>query len=138
MERLTEMCYASSKRTPPRAAGATLPMRTISWALQRVTGESLMDYLRADWVQEWLRTNSQPGDTNLTTQRWLAEQPAKRHIFSALYSDLLHTTGLRILDVGGGLTAVTRELGARHHYDLVELLAHDSPSSFETYIGDSI
>lgn len=99
-----------------------------NWRLQRITQESLRDYLQKDQIAAWLRENSQPGDDALTAQRWLVESPAKRHIVNELYGDLLQSTGRSILDVGGGLTAFTRMLAARHRYELVELLAHESQS----------
>ena len=106
----------------------SVPIDHAGWHFRRVTPESLQDYLRTDWVADWLGKNSQPDDELLTSQRWLRESPAKRHIFDELYGDLLRSTGLRILDVGGGLSAFTRELVARHQYEVVELLAHEGAS----------
>ncbi|MGH8546266.1 MAG: hypothetical protein ACREX3_22115 [Gammaproteobacteria bacterium] len=81
-------------------------------------------------VSSWLDRFSQAGDDGLTCQRWLRNSPAKRCIYEAMYGDLIEGAGRRcVLDVGGGLTALTRELARRHDYTLVDVLAHDSPRS---------
>ena len=83
-------------------------------------------YLKSDVVLEWLDSYSSPSDEDLTCQRWLRQTPAKRFIFNAMYGDLLiGNHPLKILDVGGGLTGMTRILSTRHNYVLADLLAHD-------------
>ena len=85
-------------------------------------------YLEDDWINRDLVAAAAPGDEAMTCHRWLAESPAKRLLFDALYSDLLKGSGRRILDVGGGLTGLTRRLLRQHDYQLVDLLAHDNIS----------
>lgn len=96
-------------------------------AIRRVDRRLLDSYSAADRIARLIEAESHSGDEKLTSQRWLSEIPAKRLIYEMLYGDLLDKAGLRILDVGGGLNALTRRLAARHSYELVELMAHDSP-----------
>ena len=93
----------------------------------RVLARSEIDeYLRDDWVLEMLSGSSERADDALGSQRWLRQNPPKRCIVSALYGDLLRTrTDLDVLDVGGGLSSLTRVLTRRHRYVLNDLLAHD-------------
>jgi hypothetical protein len=93
--------------------------------MQRISREALEHYCRDDRIARLLAAESRPGDEDLTSQRWLRQTPAKRLIFDMLYGDLLDGAGRHVLDVGGGLSALTRRLAARHRYELVELLAHD-------------
>ena len=72
----------------------------------------------------WRRIKG-PATKHWGCHRWLLDTPAKRYAADLLYGDLLARRGLRILDVGGGLTAITRELAARHELTVVDLLAHD-------------
>jgi hypothetical protein len=115
------------------------PIKHAGWHLRRVTPGSLDSYLRKDWVAEWLTANSRPNDQSLTSQRWLVDSPAKRHIYADLYGDLLGSSGRRIMDVGAGLSAFSRELAARHKYEVVELLAHEqADQSTTSRLGTSI
>lgn len=83
-------------------------------------------YMGDDIVNGWLDTHSRGGDEELVCQRWLRQTPAKRLIFNKLYGDLLVGAQPRhVLDVGGGLTGLTRVLATRHRYVLADLLAHD-------------
>jgi hypothetical protein len=95
--------------------------------LQLVTRADLRRYLADDPIAAMATVLALPGDTSLTCQRWLDQSPPKRLVFERLYGDLLRgEQRLRVLDVGGGLTAFTRELARRHDYVLVDLLAHDA------------
>jgi hypothetical protein len=95
--------------------------------MELVTKVLLDRYLARDSIASLARVLAQPGDETLTSQRWLAESPAKRLIFERLYGDLLQARRrLRILDIGGGLTAFSRELARCHEYVLLDLLAHDT------------
>jgi hypothetical protein len=87
-------------------------------------------YLKNDIVLEWLDFYSKPSDEYLISQQWLRQTPSKRFIFNRMYGDLLTGGGggsksLKVLDVGGGLSAMTREFSNRHQYTVVDLLAHD-------------
>ena len=67
-----------------------------------------------------------PEDGKFASHEWLMKFPAKRMIWDDLYGDLLEREGLRILDVGGGYSALTRELARRHDYTLLDIMAHDA------------
>lgn len=75
------------------------------------------------------------------THKWLQADPAKRAVVSRLYGDLIsRRTGLRILDVGGGVSMLTQRLSQRHEFVLVDLLAHDDGSvatAVRATLGDS-
>lgn len=91
-----------------------------------VNKQRINRYLDNDVVEGWLNEHSAASDEELVCHRWLRQTTAKRFIFSELYSDLLTSARhLRVLDVGGGLTGLTREFATRHHYVLADLLAHD-------------
>lgn len=93
-------------------------------------------YLEQDRINEMLDQFGQVGDEELVCQQWLRQSSAKRLIYQKLYGDLLCISGSQhVLDVGGGLTALTRVLADRHDYELVELLAHETDHSM---VGDMI
>jgi hypothetical protein len=97
-----------------------------------ITRDVLDKYLLEDATLDWLNANSRVGDDELTCQRWLRQTPAKRLAYQKLYGDLLVPgPRLRVLDVGGGLTACTRALATAHDYTLLDLLAHDNASQAE-------
>lgn len=95
--------------------------------MMQISPASLQRYLDDDWVMAALDRFSQAGDDALASQRWLRDSAAKRHIYACLYSDLLRSQGLTIVDVGGGFNCLTRVLAERHHYNLIEMMAHDAP-----------
>lgn len=92
-----------------------------------ITADDLSLYLRHDLVARMLNLYAKPGDDRFASHRWLCDSPPKRMIFDELYGDLLRPDGVRrnVLDVGGGLTALTRPLAQRHDYLLLDILAHD-------------
>jgi hypothetical protein len=105
---------------------ADRPMRRLEAAL-------VEEYLQRDRVAGLLQRESAPGDEELTVQRWLAETPAKRLTVDLLYGDLLEGPPRSVLDVGGGLSALTRLLAARHEYELLDLMAHDQESKIAKF-----
>ena len=92
-----------------------------------LVNKGLVDhYLKNDIVLEWLDSYSETSDEYLTCQRWLRQTPAKRYILNEMYGDLLTSAQpLKVLDVGGGLTGMTRVFSTHHRYILTDLLAHD-------------
>lgn len=73
---------------------------------------------------------------------WLLKQPWKRSLALHVFGDLLQETSarLRILEVGGGLSALTRALAVRHDYSLIELATHEHGADyrrFEELVGAS-
>ena len=91
----------------------------------------LADYALHDRIGRLLATETRPGDEAFVTQRWLRESAPKRLMYDCLYGDLLGEDGPRrgVVDVGGGFSALTRRLLARHDYTLVELNAHDTTAA---------
>lgn len=86
-----------------------------------VNQNKISHYLIDDYVSSWLDQYSVASDEDLVCQRWLRQTPAKRFVFNEMYGDLL--TGdqpLKVLDVGGGLTGMTRVLSTRHDYVLAD------------------
>jgi hypothetical protein len=99
--------------------------------MRSVTQTAVDSYCRNDIVLTWLDRDSSVLDEDMTCQRWLRQTPAKRMVFQALYGDLLSlgTVRRRVLDIGGGLTAISGTLARTHDYTLVDLMAHEDPQS---------
>ena len=97
--------------------------------MQLVTEQALSLYSKKDALMHWLDHYSEENDERLTCQRWLRESLAKRFIYQQLYGDLLSEgRPMRVLDIGGGLTCMTRVFAEHHDYILVDLSAHDDPT----------
>ena len=97
--------------------------------MRRLGRRDLDAYLADDWIGRLLTDCAREGDEALACQRWLVETPAKRLIFGELYGDLLGGGGLKVLDVGGGLTSLTRRLAEAHRYELIDFMTHDPPGA---------
>jgi hypothetical protein len=102
--------------------------------MKRVTNRELERYLKHDRVADALHRARRDGDERLTCQEWLMRTPPKRMIFDALYGDLLEGPRRTVLDVGGGLTSLSRELAQRHDYTLVDVMAHDSAELVSAFL----
>jgi len=85
------------------------------------------EYEKDDVILRLLESAERPGDTGFTSHRWLLESLSKRMIFHYVYGDLLEQDSdvLRILDVGGAYTALSRRLAQRHAYTTLDIMAHD-------------
>ena len=85
------------------------------------------EYKKNDTLLSLLNSIEQPEDRQFTSHRWLIESLPKRLIFWHMYSDLLRPTKERgkILDVGGGYTALTRLLLQYQDYRTLDIMAHD-------------
>jgi hypothetical protein len=93
--------------------------------MELVGQASVERYLRDDVISKYY--NELPSEDPLRVlkcQRWLEESPAKRMIFLALYGDVLARPDRkrRLVDVGGGLTALTPRLSRSCDYLLVDPL----------------
>jgi hypothetical protein len=104
-------------------------------AMHRASPKALAEYLILDPVAGLLDSSSRDADETLTCQKWLRSTPAKRYSAHILYGDLLETRGRRILDIGGGLSSLTRILAERHSYTLVDLMAHDAPKTVAAFVS---
>jgi 2-polyprenyl-3-methyl-5-hydroxy-6-metoxy-1,4-benzoquinol methylase len=96
-----------------------------NWPMHRIGRRELDAYLLDDRFGEWLDRSELPAERELTCQQWLRATPPKRYAADLLYGDLLTSKGLTLLDIGGGLTSVSRVLAMRHRMTLVDLMAHD-------------
>lgn len=103
-----------------------------------VTQDKLDNYLINDSTSAWLDKFSKSEDEKLVCQKWLRGSLAKRYIYDVLYGEYFkHDLDHRILDVGGGLTALTRKLAILKDYHLVDLLAHDSDQNARSMMVDA-
>ena len=107
--------------------------------MELVTSESVANYAKSDATEYRLNTLCVPEDEDLLCQRWLRDSQPKRYIFERMYGELFDKAPpSRILDVGGGLTGLTRAMANRHDYQLVDLLAHgeeESAADMATQVG---
>lgn len=101
------------------------PTSRACWPMHRISRRALSAYMRLDRFGCWLDKVELPDECELTCQRWLRATPPKRYAADLLYGDLLASEGLTILDIGGGLTSVSRALALRHHVTLIDVMAHD-------------
>lgn len=105
--------------------------------MERIDPAALARYL-ADDVVATLSATASAGVRNagLTSQRWLDDTPAKRLVFSRLYGDVFErAVGLGLLDVGGGLTALTPRLAAHSRYTLLDPLFHETEIATSTVLN---
>ena len=93
-----------------------------------ILDQTMLDaYAECDLTAKRLNAYEQPGDAAMVCQKWLRDTLSKRCIYEHLYGDLLdEAVSQRVLDVGGGLTSLTRLLVQRHDYCLAEILSHDT------------
>lgn len=87
----------------------------------------LDSYLKDDFILTGLKKF--PDDESYVSHRWLQEMPVKRMIYADVYGDLLRSSGLRVLDIGGGFCGLSRYLIDNHDYTLIDIMAHDSHDS---------
>jgi hypothetical protein len=100
--------------------------------MELVSQDSVRRYLAHDVIAALIEKTHDSRLDELTCQKWLRQSAPKRLIFERLYGDLLFTTkGLRVLDVGGGVTSLSRILSERHDYNLVDLMAHADDGEVE-------
>lgn len=90
--------------------------------------QNMLDaYSNQDHVMQVMADEAQPGDRDFTSHCWLENSLPKRMIYQHMYVDLLRSgiRRLRVLDVGGGFTGLTRPMIANHDYFLLDIMAHD-------------
>ena len=93
----------------------------------RFEEKHLLAYAANDTILELLHAEEQPGDSEFSSHRWLLESLPKRMIYRHMYGDLLAPSAqrFRILDVGGGFTALSRLLAKLHDYSVLDIMAND-------------
>lgn len=86
------------------------------------------EYREKDIVLNLLNSVAQQADSEFTSHRWLLESLPKRMIYYHMYGDLLESESRRkrVLDVGGGYTAISRALVQNHDYFTLDIMAHDN------------
>ncbi|MFC1606581.1 hypothetical protein ACFL47_01310 [Candidatus Latescibacterota bacterium] len=99
-------------------------------------------YEKDDQILDLMNQSSLKEDRDFTTHRWLLESLPKRMVFYYLYGDLLQkgNNRLKILDVGGGYSSLTRTLIDHHDYQSLDIMIHDDHNSIreaEASIGTS-
>jgi hypothetical protein len=96
--------------------------------MELVDQEMLEGYLADDGVAKlYASIDPRAPARKLQCQSWLESTPAKRMIFDRLYGDILRTPSrAKVVDVGGGLTALTPLLASKCDYFLIDPLHHDS------------
>jgi len=84
-------------------------------------------YKRKDVIKKNLDSTTFSIDKQFTAHKWLAESLQKRMIFFYIYGDILkkNIKKKKILDVGGGYSALTRLILKNHCYTLLDIMAHD-------------
>ena len=105
--------------------------------MKRCGRSELQAYMAEDRIATLLADCVQAGDEILASQKWLADSPAKRFLFDEIYGDLLERSGLRVLDVGGGLTSLTRRVAKGHRYELIDFFAHDGPATVAAFLSSA-
>lgn len=93
--------------------------------------EMLHEYLKDDWILKMMDEVMSAEEKEIRTNQWLYEMEPKRLIYADVYGDLLKTGGKRVLDVGGGYNALTKVLGQKNDYHLLDFMAHGGDS----YLG---
>lgn len=99
---------------------------SLSISVKHFATQDLIAYCHDDWVLALLSENAHGSLKHFDCHRWLKENVAKRMIFSHLYGSFFHSSNLKILDIGGGVTGLLYDLSKRHDYTLVDLLSHDT------------
>jgi hypothetical protein len=103
--------------------------------MELVGQSSIEHYLRDDVIAGYYEAVPSVNPLRaLRCQQWLEASPAKRMIFSRLYGDVLLRPDRqrRLVDVGGGLTALTPRLVSHSDYLLVDPLQdHDGNGAGE-------
>ncbi len=95
--------------------------------MKLVTKDTVDIYMRTDPIIDWLDQLTDSNDEAYVCQKWLRESAAKRYIYEVIYGSLFDAGDKqRVLDIGGGLTGLTRYLAVNHEYFLADILAHDN------------
>ena len=84
--------------------------------------------MKNDWILQLLKDEMNADEELIRTNKWLLEMDNKRMIYADVYGDFLHTEEKSerksVLDVGGGVNALTKRLAENSEYYLCDFLAH--------------
>lgn len=90
----------------------------------------LENYLQNDWIYQMLSDEECEAEKEIRTNEWMSTMENKRMVYADVYGDILRfekeegKTKWRVLDVGGGFSALTKVLARNTDYTLVDFLAH--------------
>lgn len=107
-------------------------------SIHHLQERDLATYLETDRIATLINANERPGDDAFASHRWLTDSAPKRMIFDRMYGELLSEDcpRLRVLDVGGGITALSRILVRRHDYHLIDIFAHEDEQSLDRFASE--
>lgn len=84
-------------------------------------------YLQNDWILKRLSEEECETEKEIRTNVWMSTMENKRMVYADVYGDILKNMWegkKRVLDVGGGFSALTKVLAKNVDYTLVDFLAH--------------
>lgn len=82
-------------------------------------------YLQHDWIMEILQDTLEKDDIEVIMNEWLMSDVNKRMVCAEVYGDILtKMQNKKVLDIGGGISALTKVLATKSEYTLLDLLAH--------------
>lgn len=87
----------------------------------------LEEYLKNDWILDMINNCASENEKTIRTNKWLFEMDNKRMIYADVYGDILRGevgSDTSVLDVGGGINALTKKLAENCDYHLLDFLAH--------------
>ncbi len=100
-----------------------------------ITRQSFDTYMETDRLGRFLDEHEVPTDMGQTSQTWLRQHAAKRHVTESVYRDALAGSGQTLLDVGSGLTTLQRVLSDRNDLRIIEKMAHDPSESVTSFLS---
>lgn len=92
---------------------------------------SLEKYSKTDEILKIIDDYEKFTDFKLISHQWLKSSVIKRHIFQEVYAPLFLNKKLKILDVGGGYSSITKYFIENHDYTLLDIMSHDDHSEFK-------
>ena len=96
--------------------------------MKRFTKNDLDEYMKSDTILEHLNQNNH--SSCYTSDQWLNDSSPKRMIYSYMYKEMFEAdTKLKVLDVGGGYTGLTK-IFLDKEYCLLDIMAHDDHGEF--------
>ncbi|VEG89665.1 Uncharacterised protein [Legionella spiritensis] len=101
--------------------------------MELVSQDNLDKYIQRDSILAMLNKISVIDEEQFKSQQWLRQSMPKRYVFEKMYYDLINKSDLKILDVGGGITAFTKIFSKNHHYQLLEIMNHDTVDLINVY-----
>ena len=102
----------------------------------RVSSKIINTYKNKDEIKKLLKKKETPLEKKLYCQKWLHSDLSKRYTYFKIYYDLLKKNNLKILDVGGGLSSITKIMSVNHRYTICEIFNYDQKKQIE-YFSDA-